>query len=394
MRIVLALSLLFLSSIARSEVSIIKIQSSGKKAHVLLDTVKDYQVGDVINFYQDRTLVSQAKITFLTPRKTKAVVEVYRGTALSNNLWARARNSNPERQIAQDTAPKKKRRQPAVYGNTRPVQMRTSHSGRGTQDLLYYPEENSFLLSTKALYGQDTLKLDGQTNIKGTRAGISPILFYAPIPKLALGLGLGYASVTNETSGTSDSASGMTDPSLYVQYQLKSPEIDDFQWFLSTEISPSIGKKDENNVLRGNTLIRVGTLLGMRHGAISWTASPSIGYYTETKEDNAEMDSYFDVALDGELQYDFNQQWAIYSPLLFSYTGEQSAKDGSYKILSFFTLGAGLGFKFAASEKFNIFFNTLYAITPSLTVETTSPALSINGSQSGFDINLGANLRF
>ena len=387
-----------------AEVGILKIIEGGKKVHVMLDNEKDYELGDVINFYQGRELVTQGKIVFLTPRKTKAIVEKFRGKPFEGELMARARregyrSSGRESSYAanevevydQYTVPK---RQIASTFRREPVQMRADFSTRTTQDLFYYPEERSFLVTANGRYNSSTLKLDGFSDIKSKTTGLDTALYYSPLRKLALGFGLGYASTSTDSSGTTDSGSGLVDPSLYVSYQLMNLSENNFFWIIGTQISPSIGKRETSNVLRGNNLLQISTTFGMRYGAFGWSVGPKLSYYTETKDETTDMSSYYAFGVDLEAQYDFNQNWAIYSPFLISYTGEQSASDDSFTIKSFYTLGLGLGVKYAATENLNFYFNTLYSTSPSVTVETTAPSSSFDGDESSFEVNLGTNFKF
>lgn len=398
MRILLA-SAYFLCLFAHAEMTVEAVSKDGKKANIRLDNAKNYQVGDDVLFYKNRKLISRGTITLVTPKKTKAAVTLTHGAPFQGDYVAYhrylsqiegKRSQVARKEIRQDNVERK----PASISNIK-TSIPSAFANTTTRDLLYYPDAQTFLLNVEGHYAQEDLKLDGLSNIKQTGAGIAPTLFYSPIENFAVGLGLGYENRTVESGGTSDSGGGITDPSIHATYQLLAEKEDGFQWVLVAEISPSIGDSKENNALRGNHLIRVGSFFGFRHKLLSWSFLPNLTYYTETKTEGGtdDMDSYYEFAVEAQAQYDLSQRWAIYAPLLISYTGEQAAKDASYKIKSYMTLGLGVGFKYAVSEPLNLYFDGRYKISPSVKAETALPS-SHDGDLSGFIINMGANYRF
>lgn len=374
---------------------ILQTSKDGKKSNISLDNAKDYQIGDSINFYNNGKLVSRGKITYLTPKKTKAIVQLTHGAKFQEGLMG---SNTPPSTSSNKVVQKKKtsqesERRPASISNIR-SSIPTSFGSTTTRDLLYFPAEKSFLLNVEAGHAQSSLKLEGSSELKQTQTILRPNLDYSPIEKLSLGFGLGFGSQTTESSGTSDSGSGIEDPSFQAAYHLLFFPEDKLHMVLMLEISPSIGDSEDGNILRGNNLVRIGTLIGMRHEAFSWNVLPYLSYYTETKTENgsSNMKSNFVFAVEGEIQYDFNQQWAIYAPFLLSYTGEQVAKDDSFKVKPIISLGLGGGFKFTVSEALNIYFDTRYQMAPSVSVESGST--SFDGDKSSFIINLGTNYKF
>jgi opacity protein-like surface antigen len=391
----LSLIFIFATLSAHAQMQVLETSGDGKKSNITLDNAKNYQLGDSINFYNNGKLVSRGKITYITPKKTKAMVQLTHGAKLQKGLMASNTPSktSSSKVAQQKKAPQETERRPASISNIR-TSIPTSFANSTTRDLLYFPAEKSFLLNAEAGYGQSSLKLEGIPEIKQTQTMLRTSLHYSPIEKLSVGLGLGFGSLTTDAGGTSDSGSGIENPSLQAAYHFLSFPEDKLHLVLMFEISPSIGDSEDGNILRGNNLIRVGTLMGMRHGAFSWNVLPNLNYYTETKTEDPSDDSksYFIFAVEGDIQYDFTEQWAIYAPLMVSYTGEQVAKDNSFKIKSYMSLGLGAGFKFNVAEDLNIYFDTRYRMSPSVTAESASNSFS--GDESGFMIALGTNYKF
>jgi len=412
---------LFAQSYAVAQLSILEVQPNGKKLHIALDQAKNYKVGDVINFYEDRKLVTQGKISFLTPQKTKAVVTHFKGKPFQGNYMARAQYLNQSgRAVAQrpQTTPRQAQvsrqartqlrkqaprqiqaeedfqRQPASLSSASRMPPPRYMSRGTTQDLLYYPEEDSFLLTVEGSYGQIKTKLNSFPELTQNTVGFGPTLYYSPIKNLNLGLGLQYANVTAKSGTTSDKASGIADPNLHFSYQFLNPNEDVLQLILALMYSPSIGKSSSSTVVRGNHLVKLGSFLGLKHGAFSWNLFPSLSYHSATKYENSTDDeSYFIFALEAEAQYNFSARWAIYTPFIISYTGEQKDSAGTFTIDPILGYGLGLGFKHALSESTNLFFDGRYQISPSITATTSTPSTH-EGDQSSFLITLGMNFKF
>jgi hypothetical protein len=374
----------FLSLQLDAQITILKILRGSRAAHLKLDNSHNYRVGDTINFYKNRKLVSQGKLTFVTPHKTKAIVEISRGKLFEPTMLAAApiqRTDMPQRKIASVNS----------YSSRTPYYPARFSRG-STQDLHYYPNEKSFLLTTLGSYSHEKASI-GSSDTKTTTYSLNTGLIYSPAKDYAFGVDLSLASKKSESSGSSDSASGLTDPNFLFSYQFQNPGEDNFFWVLVAKFSPSLGKSKDNNVLRGNHKIQLGTVFGNKVGQWSWSLGPHLNYFTESKFENFELDPYYEFALDMEAQYDFNSEWALYMPLLTSYTSDQRTTNASVKIKTGFSLGAGLGAKYAVSNDINLLFNALYQLTPSVKVETVLPS-SDSGDISTYGFNFGANFKF
>ncbi len=421
MRILLVFcTYLFAQSFAVAQLSILEIQSDGKKMHMALDRAKNYKLGDVINFYENRKLVTQGKISFLTPQKSKAVVTHFKGKPFQGNYMARAQylnqsssavaqkpqttprqtqvtrqaNNSGQRQSARSIPAEDVQRKPASLSPARSMPAPRFMSRGTTQDLLYYPEEDSFLITAEGSYGQIKTKLNSFPESTYNTVSFGPTLYYAPLQNLNIGLGVQYANETRKSGTTSDTASGLTDPNLYFSYQFLNPNEDALQLILSLMYSPSVGKSSNSTVVRGNHLVKLGTFIGLKNGSFSWNLFPNFSYYSTTKYDNTTDDeAYFMFTLEAEAQYDFSSRWAIYAPFVISYTGEQKDSAGSFTIDPIINYGLGLGFKHALSESTNLFFDGRYQVSPSITATTSTPSTH-EGDQSSFLINLGMNFKF
>lgn len=406
---------LFAQSHATAQLSIIEIQADGKKMHIALDRAKNYRLGDVINFYENRKLVTQGKISFLTPQKTKAVVSHFKGKPFQGNYMARAQYLNQSnsavarssaaprqtqarnqvrRQAPRQVQEEEVQRQPASVSSPRPTPPNFNKVGT-TKDLLFYPAANSWLLSLSGSYGQQDIEINTFPNITATGSGLGATLGYSPIDRLVVALGLGYKHMSTKSGTLSDTASGITNPQLTVSYQIMSQQEDNFHWVPILGVSPSIGESTDSNVLSGNTVLSLQSYFAMRHSAFSWSLTPSLIYFTQTKTENSanDMESNFNIGLLSELQYDFNERWAVYSPLAIRYNTEEKASDGSFKVLGYTSYSAGIGFKHALSQDTNLFFVGKYAVIPNIEFEDSTGA-SASGKQSEFEINLGMNFSF
>lgn len=208
--------------------------------------------------------------------------------------------------------------------------------GLASRDLWFLPLGGEFQSTTQAEYLNQKENIPNSNSINSQVFTLSQGLKYSLYDDWTLGVLVDYQTLRSTVASVKTSTSGLTDPKLSVLYRIT----DQIYWPVFFDaalvLSPTFGRSQVNNVLRGSTKADFSLALGQELYDWSYKFTGFADWFSTEDHGNGtaaySIKSRVDFGLNGALQFDFDPEWAAFLELGLKLPGKRQNVDSlAYK---------------------------------------------------------------
>ncbi len=266
------------------------------------------------------------------------------------------------------------------------------------RDLFYLPLSGEF--QNKSQFSYESFKKTyvgtSSSDLSSSSLVLTEALDYSLYDYIVVGARLGFKTFRENSFGNfSSSASGFLDPSFSILYRINEQNFSPVFFDMSLSLSPSFGKRCQNNVLRGSNEFEFALSLGQEQ--YSWAYK--VRLYSEwfsreltSAVPDLAVGSRFDIGGTTAFQYDFDPRWAANLELGLRLPGKrQNEKSLAYEDSDYeFSFSAGPVYQY--NNDLSAAFNFYTKYEKGNEYSTQSETRSYKASR--FGMNLALNYIF
>jgi hypothetical protein len=218
----------------------------------------------------------------------------------------------------------------------------SAEPGLVNRDLFFLPLKGEF--QSKSQFNFESRKrtygVSGFNDYSSSSLVLSETLSYSLYDDLIVKADVGFKTLRDDSSKSyRTSSSGLLDPSFSIFYRINDQSYSPVFFDMSLAISPSFGKHDTNNVLRGSSQFEFTLDLGQEIYAWAYKLSLySVWFSKEVTSTGSGtiVDSRFDLGGKVAVQYDVDPEWAANFELGLRIPGKrQKQKSNAYENSSY-----------------------------------------------------------
>jgi hypothetical protein len=209
----------------------------------------------------------------------------------------------------------------------------SAEPGLASRDLWFLPLGGEFQSTTEGNYMNQREHLAGDSTHTQSFL-LSQGLSYSLDDDWVVGALVGYKTKRESTDNSRTSTSGLTDPTFSILYRVTDQNYWPVFFDASFDVSPSFGRSQDNNVLRGSTKVDFNLALGQDSYDWSYKFKGTTSFFSSqfygTGDSSGSIETRFDFGLNGALQYNFDPEWAAFVELGMLFPGLKNYNNTDY----------------------------------------------------------------